>query len=381
MLKPILAMCLAFSAVVAIAQDKNPTAKVGKYVVELRIPEGGVFAGEEVDIEFRLMDSTKNDEILGMAGIPGAKVVAAISMPAMEGMPVAKPSIHSEGVPGDYGLVAFFPHGGDYQIDLTLTPPGDAPIKTKFMLPVGDERPNKGKPRPLPYELVFQKKLEPKAGLPVEVELQVRDTKDKSVVKAFDIAHTKNFHLLVASKDLVWFQHDHPEMDESGTWHINLTFPAGGDYLIYGDVAPAGKGSFILPNRIHVDGPSPTWKPNWVTALGPSPDGSVKGYFSVPEGAIPVGKMTSVSIKLLDTTTGAAVSDLEPYLGAMGHLMIFSQDGKTVVHSHPKEDSSSKPGIVQFNARFPKPGWYRAFGQFQRAGKVLTVPFTFEVKG
>jgi hypothetical protein len=31
--------------------------------------------------------------------------------------------------------------------------------------------------------------------------------------------------------------------------------------------------------------------------------------------------------------------------------------------------------VVPFLARFPKPGLYRGWGQFQRAGRVLTVDF------
>ena len=77
--------------------------------------------------------------------------------------------------------------------------------------------------------------------------------------------------------------------------------------------------------------------------------------------------------------------DLEPYLGAFGHLMIIHQDGQTFVHSHPMEDEAgiaqSKLGNVAFNARFPKPGIYKAWGQFQRNDKVITIPFVFEVKG
>jgi hypothetical protein len=34
---------------------------------------------------------------------------------------------------------------------------------------------------------------------------------------------------------------------------------------------------------------------------------------------------------------------------------------------------------VRFQCQFPAGGTYKAWAQFQRAGRVLTVPFTFEV--
>lgn len=360
---------------------QNPTVKAGKYVVELRIPEEGIFAQEETDVEFRLMDSTKNDEILGMAGVPNAKVEALTTMPEMEGMPPQKPPIHTEGVPGDYGITFFFPHGGKYKVDLTITPPGDPKFKATFLLDVKDERPAKGKPKAKPYRLDIVNPSGAEAGKPFTLTMRVRDAKSNEVVKAFDIAHERNFHLLLASKDFEWFLHEHPEMQPDGTWTVQVAFPAGGDFHVYGDVAPAGKGSMILANVLKVGGSKPTWKVDWTPNSGPVSDADIVGKLS---GQISVGEMTTVAIKLTDQATGQPVTDLEPYLGAAGHLMIFSADGATTVHSHPAEDEVTKKlvsqGTVRFLARFPKAGKYRAFAQFQRKGQVRTLKFTVEVK-
>ena len=375
-----LGLAIALLGAMAPAQQ-NPTAKSGKYVVELRVPEEGVFAQEETDIEFRLMDSTQNDAILGMSGVPNAKVEAIQTMPEMPGMPEARPPIHTEGVPGDYGVTFFFPHGGKYQVDLKITPPGDAPFKATFLLDVKDERSVKGKPKAKPYRLDVVSPNGAEAGKPFTLTLRVVDTKSKEVVKAFDIAHERNFHLLLASKDFEWFLHEHPEMQSDGTWKVDVTFPTGGEYFVYGDVAPAGKGSMILANSVKVSGPKPTWKVDWTPNLGPAEDGPLVGRLG---GQIAVGAMTSLEIKLTDKATGQPVTDLQPYLGAAGHLMIFSEDGQTTVHSHPAEDAATKQlagqGTVRFNARFPKAGKYRAFAQFQRGDKVYTLKFTVEVK-
>jgi hypothetical protein len=363
-----------------------PAQKSGKYVVELRLPAEGLFAEEEVDIEFRVMDSTKNDPIQGMAGVNGLKPEATVTMPSMPGMPEAKPSTHAEGVPGDYGLVAFFPHGGDYQIDLRIAPVGEAPFKVSFKVDVKDAEARKGKPSVKPYsvELIgFPKGA--KAGEAVPLRLAVRDTKTKQIVRDFDVAHTKQFHLIIVSKDLGYFMHEHPEQQADGTWALDWTFPAGGEYTVFGDVAPKGRGSQVLATKFKLAGPAP----NWDTSLKPTgpraQSSGVSVAFEPLQKPIPVGKMTQLSFKLTDAASGKPITDLEPYLGAYGHLMIIGQDGTTFVHSHPMEDESaiaqSKGGTVVFNARLPKAGRYKAFAQFQRAGNVITVPFVFEVKG
>ena len=373
-----IAVLAAFLTVGAFAQ--NPTVKSGKYVIELRVPEEGVYAGEEIDIEFRVMDSTKNDEILGMAGVPNVNAEAIVTMPSMEGMPEAKPKIHAEGVPGDYGIEAFFPHGGGYKIDLTLTPSNESPLKVSFLIDVKDEKPNRSKSKPFGLNLVDGKGA--KAGEPFNLKLRVQDLKTKSIVKAFDVAHEKRFHLLIASKDFMWFIHEHPEMNADGTWSVPITFPAGGDYFIYGDVAPVGKGSQILIANIKVSGSQPNWETSW-TLHPTGTESGIVGTIAGLEGQYPVGTMTTLSLKLKDEA-GKPVGDTQPWLGAAGHLMIFSQDGQTVVHSHPAHGEENeklvKQGEMRFTGRFPKPGLYRVFAQFQRNGKIHTLPFTIQVK-
>jgi hypothetical protein len=62
----------------------------------------------------------------------------------------------------------------------------------------------------------------------------------------------------------------------------------------------------------------------------------------------------------------------------MGHLVIISADGKLYVHAHAVEGKSAN-GVVEFAAHFTQAGIYKAWGQFQRAGQVYTVPFVLKV--
>jgi hypothetical protein len=188
--------------------------------------------------------------------------------------------------------------------------------------------------------------------------------------------------LLIASRDLNWFVHEHPEMSPDGTWRIQQTFPAGGKYWIYGDVAPSGQGARILVSQVTVPGPEPTWD----TRLSPTrkaTDRQLRGIL-VTRTPVEAGQSAELEVKLFDRGTGMPVGDTKAWLGAAGHLMIIHQDGQTVVHSHPSEGATSdalvKSGQIRFRARFPKPGLYKAYAQFSWHESVHTLGFVLKVK-
>ena len=368
-----------------ILTPQKPITKVtfGKYQAELRIPDGGLYAQEQTDVEFRVVDTTQKDPVEeGFKGVGAIEATAKMTMPSMAGMPMVMPEIHREGVPGDYGMDLFFGHGGVYKIDLELKIPGDTPKHIAFMVDVKDERPASLK-MVQPYRLgLVQTSMQAKAGKPTKLVLQVVDTKTKKVQTSFDTAHERKFHLLMASKDLNWFVHEHPVMQPNGNWTITQTFPAGGEYWIYGDVAPSGKGSRVLITKIKVAGPKPTWNTK-LTLSSTGTDQGLRGNIS-SNGPMIVGQNTQVIVKLTDTKTKAPTGITETFLGAVGHLMIFSQDGLSVVHSHPfetaKDIAEAKKGTIRFSARFPKSGLYKAYAQFMWRGSVKTLGFTIQVK-
>lgn len=359
--------------------------KSGPISITLRVPESGVYAGEAIDIEFRVSDTSKLDPVFGATGVPRVVSKAVITMPEMAGMPEQRPKIHTEGIPGDYGIECFFPHGGEYKIALTLQIPGiQEVVRTDFLVDVRDEAaPGTRKSVPRPYALDVKAKPAPRSGEMADLQFTVRETKTKAIVKDFDIAHTKLAHLLLVSKDLSWFAHEHPEQQPDGSFTHKQAFPFGGEFYTFLDVAPRGAGSQILMGSVKVAGS--VQAPVALVSSGTT--NTVDGIKATIKGTtnVPIGKSLPITFQLTDTKTGDAITDLEPYLGAFGHLMIIHADGQTVVHSHPAEDEAgiaqSKRGIVAFNARFPKSGIYKAWGQFQRGGKVVTIPFVISVGG
>jgi hypothetical protein len=70
-------------------------------------------------------------------------------------------------------------------------------------------------------------------------------------------------------------------------------------------------------------------------------------------------------------------------MGAVGHVVIISSDRKEFLHVHPTQEVS--PGWnggpkVSFSTSFPKPGIYKAWGQFQHNRRTVTADFILNVK-
>ena len=85
----------------------------------------------------------------------------------------------------------------------------------------------------------------------------------------------------------------------------------------------------------------------------------------------------------ISDSSGRSITNLEPLMAAGGHSVIISSDLKEFLHVHPIEEVGSDwrggPDIL-FKTNFPKPGLYRAWGQFQHQGRVITTAgFTLKV--
>lgn len=118
--------------------------------------------------------------------------------------------------------------------------------------------------------------------------------------------HTKELHLIVASRDLTVFRHPHPRRAADGTWSAPVT---------------------------------PTV-----------------------------------------TRNGEPVRDLQPYLGAYGHLVTLRSGDLGCLHVHPNGepgDGTTPSGPdISFTTTAPGTGIHRLLLDFQHAGEVHTAAFT-----
>ena len=220
------------------------------------------------------------------------------------------------------------------------------------------------------------------AGKPVTLRVTLKDPTGAPVTK-LETAHEKTLHLLMVSKDLSWYAHEHPVVQPDGTFTLIFTFPQGGDYILYHDFTPSGVGQQVVQVPIKIEGAPAAAVALKVDADKPK---TIDGYTIGLDTGGPVKTGGETHLAYTITKDGKPVTDLQPYLGAMGHLVIISQDLKRYVHSHPHEEGAEHAACgksgpkVDFEADFETPGMYKGWAQFQHNGKVITAPFTFEVK-
>ncbi|KIL38407.1 hypothetical protein SD70_26465 [Gordoniibacillus kamchatkensis] len=213
------------------------------------------------------------------------------------------------------------------------------------------------------------------AGLNKTIRVEIKK-KDGTRINEFDENHEKLLHLMVISKDLSYFNHIHPEYKGGGVFEIAGNFPAGGEYRLIADFKPSGGDSMAKLAWVRIDGEST--KPVPVV-----PDASLEKTFEgnrvkLAAGGLAAGQEVTLKFSIADGKTGQPVTDLQPYLGSIGHVVVLSEDGEQYVHVHADEGQGTGPDAL-FETSFPKSGTYKIWGQFQRNNQVFTSSFVVKV--
>ncbi|GIQ70801.1 hypothetical protein [Xylanibacillus composti] len=214
------------------------------------------------------------------------------------------------------------------------------------------------------------------AGEETTIHIRIQDEEGEPI-QDFDISHEKLMHLIVVSKDLSYFDHIHPAYNGNGTFSTTTSFPAGGEYKLIADYVPTGG--------------SPTTRTEWIEVKG-TPAEAVplvrdREHAKTADGVMvtlvnghPIsGSDFELVFQLADAETKEPVADLEPYLGAVGHVVILSEDTEEYLHVHPIDELASGPE-ARFATSFPEAGMYKVWAQFQRQGKVITVAYVVEAE-
>ena len=194
-----------------------------------------------------------------------------------------------------------------------------------------------------------------------EVAFQLQDD-DGRPVTAYDVEHEKELHLIVLdTRDLTDFQHVHPTRAADGTWTARLRLAPGTPYRLYADGSTAGA-DFLATADVFTTGghPGPQGVPE------PSTRDRVDG--------LTVDLDRSDDTATLRVTDDGRAVELEPYLGALGHLVVIRVDDLEYLHVHPETGETPVFAVSGL-----APGRYRAFFDFQVDGVVRTADFTLDV--
>ncbi|HEY1180442.1 MAG TPA: hypothetical protein VGF17_30160 [Phytomonospora sp.] len=210
------------------------------------------------------------------------------------------------------------------------------------------------------------------SGEPQAIEFRILRA-DGEPATEFAVVHEKPMHFFVVRRDFGDYQHLHPAMAEDGTWRVDADFAEPGPYRMYADftaVDAAGTQTAVtLGADLSVSGdyaPKPLMDPATVSTV----DGLTATMAGTATPAVASPIMFTVA------RDGKPV-ELQPYLGAFGHLVALRDGDLGFAHVHPEPQLAD--GAVKFWLTAPTPGTYRLYLDFQVDGKVHTANYVLVV--
>jgi hypothetical protein len=214
--------------------------------------------------------------------------------------------------------------------------------------------------------------------------------------------------------DRIW--HLHPLLNKDGAFEENLPAIDGGHYQVFADIVDKYGfpwtlvGAVDLPNVPGAalsgddsEGIARSLTESQDTSASILPDGT---HVVWSRGTEPLKANVPMILEFaVNDPNGAPANDLEPYMGMAAHAEIIRDDLSVFAHIHPS-GSASMASLMMANANtpgsvsmaemkmptetippnismpygFPKPGEYRIFLQFKRAGHVETASFDAHVR-
>jgi hypothetical protein len=198
-------------------------------------------------------------------------------------------------------------------------------------------------------------------GPSVPVSFEIQDHAGRPVTD-YDVKHEKDLHLIVlGTRSLTDFQHVHPTRAADGTWTARVALAPGTSYRLYADGSTRGQ-DFVATADVFTTGSHP--------APDPVPAPATRDQV----GGLTVALDDSGGRARLTVTRDGRVVELEPYLGALGHLVVVRVDDLSYLHVHPEEAATPVFAVAGL-----APGRYRYFFDFKVDGVVRTAAYTVDV--
>ncbi|MFK9090659.1 hypothetical protein [Bacillus salipaludis] len=193
--------------------------------------------------------------------------------------------------------------------------------------------------------------------------------KDKAgnPIDELEINHEKELHLIIVDEQLQKYYHVHPERTGKGEFTIENILPDG-FYKAFIDIKPKNFAYKVEPVPFivgNLSAPSHGHELVPDTNFSKTVDGET---VTVNVSSFKAGEPVTLSFDLDQT-------NLTPYLGAMGHVVILDEYGKEFLHVHPSNENEPI-----FETSFDKPGIYKIWAEFKQNGTVRAFPFVIEIK-
>lgn len=217
-------------------------------------------------------------------------------------------------------------------------------------------------------------------GKEVKITLMLREpggqpvTLDKLVER-----HTKKVHLLIVDESLADYHHLHPEEgDKPGAYTFSFTPHLGYSYILYADVKPEGGQPQMVPTLLQ--GAEKCDNCVDKAAIDRADFSGHKAYISFGKKRLKVGAPARGSL-FISTADNTPVKNLEPVMGAYGHIVGFHEGFGAVAHIHPlgaepESDDDRGASPLNFMLHPENPGFVKLFAQVRLDGKEVFLPFS-----
>ncbi|HWQ14858.1 MAG TPA: hypothetical protein VNL77_18810, partial [Roseiflexaceae bacterium] len=226
---------------------------------------------------------------------------------------------------------------------------------------------------------------QPVAGQELLLALELSDGGTGLAVDDLAPHHEALLHLVVIDETGAAFEHLHPARESPGRFVARFTPARPGRHTAYIELARHESGTQVVARDFLVTGKE--------TAAPPAPPGlglrEVDGLQIDVTSSVPApqaGRQAVLTFRL--AAGGRPVADVQPWLGMAGHLIARSADGAVFSHVHAAEPPAPPGPLgqgtrygpeIRFVYTFPAPGYYHLWAQFQRDGRIVTVPLALDV--
>lgn len=200
---------------------------------------------------------------------------------------------------------------------------------------------------------------------------------------ALEERHTQKIHLLVVDESMTDYHHLHPVAGgEAGSYSFSFTPNTAHDYMLYADVKPVAGDAQMVPVKLNGTAPCANDCLD-KSATDRTTVGDVTAHVVFQTRTVKAGMPVNAEVRLTDAD-GKPLADLEPVMGAYGHIVGFYEDFKAVAHMHPMGAEPEKPedrgaSPVKFMLHPDHPGYLKYFVQIRRGGKDIFLPFGLEI--
>jgi hypothetical protein len=241
------------------------------------------------------------------------------------------------------------------------------------------------------YSLSFAAKPSA-AGKPTRVVLRIVQPDGKPLTAYRHGAGPHNgVHVIYVRRDLSVIVHHHPPVRADGTVVDDVTFPAAGPYRVVVDAYPAHPKplpNFQLFTQVRVPGSYAA------TPIGKTAD--AHGYRVSLASHAPLRAVTPGFLRFTVTRADGTPAHFTPWYGALAHAIFFRAGTLDYFHTHvcaqgavgctstfggaKVTGTSTTPGKLDVGVLVPVAGTWRLFLQFRDDGRVVSEPFTLQVR-